>query len=65
MWNRRPFMIASDIKIVIYAMQHIAEALAEAPHWQIIQTYWNTNMQEINISSIAFEACTKENLKEE
>jgi hypothetical protein len=38
--------------------------LAEAPHWQILEKYWNTAMQQNNIWSIAFEACTKEILKE-
>jgi len=64
MWNRRPFMSASDLKTVSYATRRISKALAEAPHWQIIETYWNTTMQQSNIWSIAFEACTKEILKE-
>jgi hypothetical protein len=38
--------------------------LAEAPYWQIIETYWNTAMQQCNIWSIAFEARTKEILQE-
>jgi hypothetical protein len=64
MWNRRPFMSASDLKKVSYAMQRVSKALAEAPHWQIIETYWNTAMQQNNIWSIAFEARTKEIMKE-
>jgi len=64
MWNRRPFMSASDLEMVSYTMQQIAKALAEAPHWQIIEKYWNTTMQQNNIWSIAFEACTKEILKD-
>jgi hypothetical protein len=64
MWNRRPFMSASDLEIVSYATRRVAKALAEAPHWQIIETYWNTTMQQNNIWSIAFEARTKEILKE-
>jgi len=57
-------MSASNLEIVSYATRPVAKALAEAPNWQIIETYWNTAMQQNNISSIAFEACTKEILKE-
>jgi len=64
MWNRRPFMSASDLETVGYAMRPVSKALAEAPHWQIIETYWNTAKQQNNIWSIAFEARTKEILKE-
>jgi hypothetical protein len=64
MWNRQPFMSASDLEMVSYTTRRIAKALAEAPHWQIIDTYWNTAMQQNNIWSIAFEARTKEILKE-
>jgi len=63
MWNRQPFMSASDLEIVSYATRRVSKALAEAPHWQIIETYWNTAMQQNNIWSIAFEAHTKEILK--
>jgi len=63
MRNRWPFMSASDLETVSYAMQCVSKALAEAPHWHIIETYWNTAMQQNNIWSIAFEACTKEILK--
>jgi hypothetical protein len=45
MWNRRLFMSASDLEMVSYTTRRIAKALAEAPHWQIIATYWNTAMQ--------------------
>jgi hypothetical protein len=64
MWNRQPFMSASDLETVCFAMRRVSKALAEASHWQIIGTYWNTAMQQNNIWSIAFEACTKEILKE-
>jgi hypothetical protein len=64
MWNRCPFMSASDLEKVCYATRRVAKALAEAPHWQIIETYWNTAMQQNNIWSIAFETGTKEFLKE-
>jgi hypothetical protein len=40
------------------------KALAEAPHRLIQVKYWNTAMQQNNISSIPFEACTKGILKE-
>jgi len=45
MWNKWPFMSASGLKTVSYAMQRVSKAFAEAPHWQIIETYWNTAMQ--------------------
>jgi len=64
MWNRQPFMIASDLEMVSYATRRAAKAFAEAPHWQIIEMYWNSAMQQNNIWSIAFEACAKEILKE-
>jgi hypothetical protein len=64
MWNRWPFMSASDLEMVSYATPQVAKALAEAPHWQIIETYSNTAMQQNNIWSIAFKARTKEILKE-
>jgi hypothetical protein len=64
MWNRQLIMSASDLGMVSYAMRRVAKALAEAPHWQIIETYWNTAMQQNNICSIAFEARTKVILKD-
>jgi len=64
MWNRQPFISASDLDTVIYATRCVAKALAEAPYWQIIETYWNTAMQQNNIWSIAFEAGKKVILKE-
>jgi hypothetical protein len=64
MWNRKPFMSASDLGMVGYATRRVAKALADGPHWQIIKTYWNTTVQQNNIWSIAFEARTKEILKE-
>jgi hypothetical protein len=64
LWNRQPFMSASDLGMVSYATRRVAKALVEAPHWQILETYWNTAMQQNNIWSIAFEAYSKEILKE-
>jgi len=64
MWNRWPFMSASELETESYATRSVAKALAEAPHWQIIGKYWNTAMQQNNIWSIAFETRTKESLKE-
>jgi hypothetical protein len=64
MWNRRPFMSASDFETVCYATRHVGKALADAPHWQIIEMYWNTTMQQNKIWAIAFEARTKEILKQ-
>ena len=57
-------MCASDLEMVSYAMQRITKALAEGPHWQIIETYWITAIEQNNIRSITFEARTKEILKE-
>jgi hypothetical protein len=45
MWNRRLLMNSSELEMVSYATQSVARALAESPHWQIIETYWNTTMQ--------------------
>jgi hypothetical protein len=39
MWNRRPFMSASDLRTMSYATRRVAKALAEAPCRQIIETY--------------------------
>jgi hypothetical protein len=64
MWNRQPFMSASDLETVSYATRRVSKLLADGPHWQIIDTYWNTAMQQNNIWSIAFEARTKEILNE-
>jgi len=64
MCNRRPFMSATYLETVSYATRRVWKALAEGPHWQIIETYWNTAMQQKNVWSIAFEARTKEILKE-
>jgi hypothetical protein len=63
MRNRWRFMSARDLETVSYAMQRVAKALAEAPYCLIIETYWNTTMQQNNIWSIAFEARTKEIVK--
>jgi len=63
MWNRSPFMSASDLEIVSDVMRHVANTLAEGPPRQIIEIYWNTAMRHNNIWSIAFKAGTKEILK--
>jgi len=42
-------MSASDLEMVSYAKRRLVKALAEAPHWQIIEKYWNTAMQQNNI----------------
>jgi hypothetical protein len=59
----QPLMSATDWEMVSYATRHVAKALAEAPHWQVIETHWNTAMQQNNIWSIAYEAHTKEILE--
>jgi hypothetical protein len=63
-WNRRAFMSASDMETVRFATRRVSKALAEGPHWRIIEMYRNTAMQQNNIWSIAFEARTKEMFKE-
>jgi hypothetical protein len=60
MCSRRPFISANDLETVHCATQRVVKALPEAPHWQILQTYWNTAMQQNIIWSIAFEPRTKE-----
>jgi hypothetical protein len=57
-------MSASNLEMVSNATRRAAKALVEAPHWQIIEKYWNTAMEQNTIWYIAFEACTKEILKE-
>jgi hypothetical protein len=64
MWNRRSFISASNMEMVSYATRRAVKALAEAPHWQIIEKYWNTAMQQNNILLIEFEASTKKILTE-
>jgi len=64
MWNRQPLMSASDLEMVSYATRRVAKALAEAPHWLITETYWNTAMQQNKFWSVAFEARTNEILNE-
>jgi hypothetical protein len=63
-WNIRPLMSASDLETVSYATQQVSNTLAEAPHRQLIEMNWNTAMQQIIIWSIAFEAPTKQSLKD-
>jgi hypothetical protein len=64
MWNMRPFMSASEMETVSHATRRVSKALAEGPHWQIIETYWITAIQQNNIWSIAFKVDTKEIVKE-
>jgi len=64
LWHRQPFMSASNLEMVCYTMRHVAASLAEAPHWQIIETYWITAMQQNNTWPIPFRVCTKEIFKE-
>jgi len=65
LWNRRLWMSGSDMEMVSYATRSAAKALAEVTHWQPIEKYWNTAVQQNNIWSIAFEARVREILKEE
>jgi len=48
MWNRWRLISASNLEMVGYATRSIAKALAQAPHWQIIEKYWNIAMQQNN-----------------
>jgi len=64
MWNRSQFMSARDLKMVSYTTQCVAKAFGNGPHSQIPEMYWNTAMQQNNIWSITFEACTMEIIKE-
>jgi hypothetical protein len=52
-------MSASNLETVSNATRRIGQALTEVPHWLILETYWNTAMQQNNIWFIAFEACSK------
>jgi hypothetical protein len=63
-WDRWPVMSVTELEMVSYAMRCAAKALAEAPHCQIIEKFWNTTMEQNNIWSISCEACTEEMLKE-
>jgi len=42
-------MSASDLEMVRDGTRCAAKAFAGAPHWQIIEKYCNTAMQENNI----------------
>jgi len=42
--NRWPFMSASHLEMVSYATRCVLKAFAEATHWQIIETNWNSTM---------------------
>jgi len=64
MWNRWPVMCVSDLEMVGYATRRVAKAFADAQHWQMIEKYWNTTMQQNNIWSIALDARTNEILQE-
>ena len=64
MWNRRPCISPSDLETVSYAMRRVEKAFTEAPHWKMIEKYWNTAIQQNNIWFIALEARTKEILQE-
>ena len=63
MWNIQSCISASDLETVRYATRCVSKAVAEGPHWQIIETYWNTAMQQNNIWSVVFQVRKKEFLK--
>jgi hypothetical protein len=65
MWNRQPLMCGSDLEMVTYTTRHIAKALPQGPHLQIIETYWNTALEQNNIWSISFEPPTKKILNKD
>jgi len=62
--NRGLFISAINLEIVRYAMQRIAKALCKAPHWQILERYWMTTMQQNITLYITLEEWTREILKE-
>ena len=64
MWNWLLFLSACDLETVSYVTRRIWKASAQAPHWQILETYWNTTKQQNNIWFTAFEVRKKEILKE-
>jgi len=64
MWKRRPFISTSDLVTVSYATGRGSKPSSEAPYWQMIQTYWNTAMQQNNIWCKAFEPPPNEILKD-
>jgi hypothetical protein len=64
MWHRRPIRSPSELEMASYGTRSVAKAFAEGTYWQIIETYWNTAIQQNNIWSIAFGPPTKEILKE-
>jgi hypothetical protein len=49
MYNRQPFMSTSELKTENYATRRVSKASADGPHWEIIEPYWNTTMQQNNI----------------
>jgi hypothetical protein len=57
-------MSADDLETVSDATRYVSTPIADARHWQIIEMYWNTAMQQNNIWHITFQACTEEILKE-
>ena len=62
-WARELGMSVSDIDNVSNSTRHVLGALVEAPHWQILDTYWNTAVQQNNIWFIPFETCTMVHFK--
>jgi hypothetical protein len=47
--HRQLLMSVSDLERISYAMRHLSKRLAKAPHWQMIEKYWNTAMQQNDI----------------
>ena len=62
MWKKRPFMNAMDLEMVGYKPRRILKVFVN--DLQIIEKRWTTAMQQKDIWSIAFEARSKDILKE-
>jgi DNA-binding sugar fermentation-stimulating protein len=64
MWNRQMILIASDMETLCYKTRCVVKALADVQHWKIIEMYLNTAIQQHIIQFTAFDAHTKQILKE-
>jgi hypothetical protein len=62
--NRWLCMTAHGLQMVCYATQCVDNIIAPSSYWQIVEKYWNIAIEENNIQSISFEACTLKLLNE-
>jgi hypothetical protein len=49
MWHRQLLMSVSDLERISYATRRLSKRVAKALHWQMIEKYWNTAMQQNDI----------------